>query len=66
MALGLMSAEHPPELPLEGGFLPKLRERIRLAREIEKMQHLVKKETHDRKWLQEAADNLGVDIDPDL
>ncbi|EIW66497.1 hypothetical protein TREMEDRAFT_65359 [Tremella mesenterica DSM 1558] len=55
-----------PDLPIEGGFLPKLKERIRVAREIEKAQHGVKKENHDRNWLREAAEAMDVDIDPSM
>lgn len=61
-----MTATDIPELPIESGFLPKLKERIRLAKEIEKAQHLVKKENHDRNWLQETADAMGIDIDPSM
>jgi len=53
-------------LPIESGFLPKLRERLRLARDIEKAQHTVKKENHARNWLKEAAEAMDVDIDPDM
>ena len=55
-----------PDLQIESGFLPKLRERIRLARDIEKAQHNVKKEKHDRNWLREAAEAMDVDIDPTM
>jgi ATP-dependent RNA helicase DDX24/MAK5 len=43
-----------------------LKERIKLAKDIEKAQHLVKKENHDRNWLKEAAEAMDVDIDPSL
>jgi ATP-dependent RNA helicase DDX24/MAK5 len=55
-----------PELSIEAGFMPKLKERIRVAREIEKAQHEVKKQTHDRNWLKEAAEAMDVDLDPDM
>lgn len=55
-----------PDLTIENGFLPKLRERLKLARDIEKAQHNVKKENHDRIWLKEAAEAMDVDIDPDM
>ena len=55
-----------PELPIESGFLPKLKERLALAKEIEKAQHVVKKENHDKNWLKEAAEAMDVDIDPSL
>ena len=53
-----------PELPIESGFLPRLKERISLAREIEKAGHKAKKENHDRNWLKEAAEAFDVEIDP--
>ncbi|KAI9632805.1 P-loop containing nucleoside triphosphate hydrolase protein [Dioszegia hungarica] len=55
-----------PELPIESGFLPKLKERLRVAQAIEKAQHEVKKETHDRNWLKEAAEAMDIDLDDDM
>ena len=55
-----------PELSIESGFLPKLKERIRIAREIEKAQHEAKKETHDRNWLIEAAEAMDIDLDASM
>jgi len=55
-----------PELPIESGFMPKLKERIRIAKEIEKAQHKVKKENYDRNWLKEVAEAMDVDIDPSM
>jgi len=55
-----------PDLPIESGFLPKLRERIALAREIEKAHHTDKKDKHDRNWLKEAAEAMDLDIDPSM
>ncbi|WVW82057.1 hypothetical protein I302_104062 [Kwoniella bestiolae CBS 10118] len=55
-----------PELPIESGFLPSLRERIRVAREIEKAEHSKSKATHDKNWLLETAELMDLDIDPDL
>lgn len=56
----------PPDMPIEAGFLRALRERVRVAGELEKAQHLSKKETHERNWLKEAAEAMDVDIDPTL
>jgi len=55
-----------PELEIEPGFLPKLKERIRIAKEIEKAQHQVKKVNHERSWIKEVAEAMDVDIDPDV
>jgi ATP-dependent RNA helicase DDX24/MAK5 len=55
-----------PDLSIEPGFLTKLRARIRVAKEIEKAQHMVKKDNHDKNWLKETAEAMDVDIDPDM
>jgi ATP-dependent RNA helicase DDX24/MAK5 len=62
----LCKAPELPELAIEPGFLPKLKERIRIAREIEKAQHQIKKENHDKSWLKEVAEAMDVDIDADM
>lgn len=46
--------------------MPKLRERVRIAREVEKAQHAVKKAKHEKSWLQETAEAMDIDLDPDL
>lgn len=56
----------PPDMPVEGGFLRALKERVRIARELEKAQHASKKEAYDRNWLKEAAEAMDVDIDPSM
>lgn len=55
-----------PELQVEPGFLPKLKERLRIAKEIENARHKVKKKKHDDGWLKEAAEAMDIDLDPDL
>ncbi|KAK8861716.1 ATP-dependent RNA helicase MAK5 [Kwoniella newhampshirensis] len=55
-----------PELPIESGFLPAMKERIRLAREIEKVQHQATKQSHDKNWLLEAAEAMDIDLDPSM
>jgi ATP-dependent RNA helicase DDX24/MAK5 len=59
-------AEELPDLPIDAGFMPKLKERIRLAKAIEKAQHEVKKENHDKNWLKETAEAMDLDLDPDM
>lgn len=55
-----------PDLSIEAGFLPSLRERLRVATEIEKAQHRATKATHDKNWLLEAAEAMDIDIDPSM
>ncbi|WWC86013.1 uncharacterized protein L201_000884 [Kwoniella dendrophila CBS 6074] len=55
-----------PELSIENGFLPSLKSRIELAKEIENLEHLNSKSQHDKNWLLETAELMDLDIDPDL
>ncbi|KAI0356068.1 DEAD-domain-containing protein [Trametes cingulata] len=58
--------EEIPEMPVELYMLDKLKARIQLAREIDSVQHKVKKENHERNWLKEAADAMEIELDSDL
>ena len=55
-----------PELSIELAMLDKLKTRVQLARKIENTQHKIKKTNHDRKWMKETAETLGVDLDSDF
>ncbi|WWC66623.1 uncharacterized protein I206_100526 [Kwoniella pini CBS 10737] len=55
-----------PELSIETDFLPKLKERIKLAKEIELAEHSKSKSLHDKNWLIETAELMDIDIDPDM
>ncbi|RXW11918.1 hypothetical protein EST38_g13937, partial [Candolleomyces aberdarensis] len=54
------------ELDIEMSMVDKLKARVQLARQIENSQHKVKKTNHDRNWMKEAAETLGVDLDSEL
>jgi len=47
-------------------MLAKLKERVVLARAIDALQHSVKKENHEDKWLRETAEALEIDIEGDI
>lgn len=47
-------------------MLDKLKIRVQLARKIENFRHKIKKTNHDRKWMKETAEALGVDLDSDF
>jgi ATP-dependent RNA helicase DDX24/MAK5 len=53
------------EIDVELSMLDKLKARVQLARQIETAQHKVKKNNHDRHWMKETAEALGVDLDSD-
>ena len=55
-----------PEISIELSMLDKLKTRVQLARKIENTQHKIKKTNHDRKWMKETAETLGVDLDSDF
>ncbi|KAF8965062.1 DEAD-domain-containing protein [Flammula alnicola] len=54
-----------PEMTIELSMLDKLKARVQLARKIENTQHKIKKTNHDRNWMRETAEALGVDLDSD-
>ncbi|CAA7264354.1 unnamed protein product [Cyclocybe aegerita] len=54
------------EMGIELSMLDKLKERVQLARKIENAQHKVKKTNHDRNWMRETAEVLGVELDSDF
>ncbi|OSD01508.1 DEAD-domain-containing protein [Trametes coccinea BRFM310] len=58
--------EEIPEMPVELYMLDKLKARLQLAREIDSVQHKVKKENHERNWLKEAAEAMEIELDSDL
>jgi ATP-dependent RNA helicase DDX24/MAK5 len=55
-----------PELPVERDLLDRLKARIELARQIDRMQHEVAKEHHDKKWLNETAEAMEIELDEDM
>jgi hypothetical protein len=55
-----------PEMSIELSMLDKLKTRVQLARKIENARHKINKTNHDRKWMKETAETLGVDLDSDF
>lgn len=55
-----------PELPVERDLLDQLKARVELARQIDKIQHGVAKEKHDKKWLKETADAMEIELDEEI
>ncbi|KAF9475121.1 DEAD-domain-containing protein [Pholiota conissans] len=54
-----------PEVTVDLNMLDKLKARVQLARKIENTQHKIKKTNHDRNWMRETAETLGVELDSD-
>ncbi|KAF9010036.1 P-loop containing nucleoside triphosphate hydrolase protein [Cyathus striatus] len=55
-----------PEMSIELSLLDKLKERVQLARKIETSLHKIKKKNHDKNWMKETAEVLGVELDSDI
>ncbi|KAJ6595890.1 ATP-dependent RNA helicase [Mycena vulgaris] len=54
------------EMSIELNLLDKLKARVQLARQIETTHHKIKKANHDRRWMQETAEALEVELDSDF
>lgn len=54
------------EISIDLNMLDKLKTRVQLGRKIENAQHKVKKSNHDRNWMREAAETLGVELNSDI
>lgn len=53
-------------MSVELGILDEIKARVALARKIDKVQHKANKTSHDRKWMKETAEVLGVELDSDI
>lgn len=50
------------DLPVERDLLDRLKGRVELAREIDRIQHGATKENHDKNWLKVTAEALEIDF----
>jgi ATP-dependent RNA helicase DDX24/MAK5 len=50
---------------VERDLLDRLKARVELARQIDKIQHGVAKENYDKKWLKETAEAMEIELDDD-
>ena len=53
------------EMNVEHHLLDKLKRRLRVAKEIDVMQHRANKATHEKKWMRATADSLDIELDSD-
>jgi hypothetical protein len=54
-----------PEMNVEHHLLDRLKGRLRIAKEIDALQHRASKAAHDEKWLRETAKALDIELDSD-
>uniref|UniRef100_A0A3P9KHT7 ATP-dependent RNA helicase n=1 Tax=Oryzias latipes TaxID=8090 RepID=A0A3P9KHT7_ORYLA len=58
--------EESPMFPIETKCLEAIKERVNLARKIEKIEFYNSREKHHDSWFKQAAEALEVDLDDDL
>ncbi|KZS98247.1 DEAD-domain-containing protein [Sistotremastrum niveocremeum HHB9708] len=51
------------DMVVDHDMLDKLKHRVTLARQIDSVQHKIKKDNHDRNWIKETAEALEVDYE---
>jgi hypothetical protein len=54
-----------PEMNVEHHLLDRLKGRLRIAKEIDSLQHRESKAAHDKKWIRETAEALDIELDSD-
>lgn len=54
-----------PEMNVDHHFLDRLKVRLRVAKEIDAMQHRASKAAHDIKWMRATAEALDIELDSD-
>ena len=50
---------------VEHHFLDKLKRRIRVAKEIDTLQHRDNKAKHEKKWMRATAEAMDIELDSD-
>ncbi|OMJ25647.1 ATP-dependent RNA helicase MAK5 [Smittium culicis] len=60
----LMQKPEISELPLDYSVMGKMKQLVSLARQIDSIEHKVKKESHESDWLNKAARDMDIEIDP--
>lgn len=55
-------ADDVSSLPIEFSFLPELKERVTLARELDKISHTERKAAHDDAWIRKLAEEADMDM----
>ena len=53
-------------MAIELSLLDKLKARVTLARQIDKAQHTVKKENHEKNWMRETAAAMEIELGSDF
>ncbi|XP_030838947.1 ATP-dependent RNA helicase DDX24-like isoform X1 [Strongylocentrotus purpuratus] len=61
-----LNREEIPSFPVEHSYYQAVNERVELARDIDKLEHVSNKKKHQNDWFVRAAKELDVDVDEHL
>ncbi|XP_063968406.1 ATP-dependent RNA helicase DDX24-like isoform X1 [Lytechinus pictus] len=61
-----LNREEIPSFPVEHSYYQAVKERVDLARDIDKLEHVHSKKKHQNDWFVRAAKELDVDVDEHL
>lgn len=60
LTVQFISDEDFPIFPIDARIMQSVRERVRLARDIESLDLQVRRENDNRNWKKKAADDIGI------
>ena len=60
------SDEDLPTFPIDHSYLSNLKRRVRLASDISKLRHQVKKVADENNWYHKAAKELDIELDEQI
>ncbi|VDC07946.1 unnamed protein product [Peniophora sp. CBMAI 1063] len=55
-----------PDIAVDHHLMDKLKARLQLAKEIDKLSHKDRKAKHERNWLRETAEAMDIELDSDF
>ncbi|XP_064181455.1 ATP-dependent RNA helicase DDX24 [Anguilla rostrata] len=58
--------EEPPMFPVQTKCMAAIKERVKMARKIEKIEYHNSREKHHNSWFKQAAEAIEMDLDDDL
>lgn len=61
--LCLFVAEHLPQFPVQQSILSAIKERVNLARDLDRVSLQVRKGNFESNWFQKAADDMDIILD---
>ncbi|RIA98835.1 P-loop containing nucleoside triphosphate hydrolase protein [Glomus cerebriforme] len=66
LCLNLNKADGLRDFPVDRGILYSMKQRIQLARQIDKEEHKMQKVNHDNDWLKKTAQEFEIELDDEI